>query len=131
MNNLRNRVQLIGHLGMNPEIKTLEKGTKLARFSLATNDTFKNAQGEKITETEWHNIVLWRAQAEFAEKYLKKGFTIYVEGKLRTRSWEDKDKVKRYSVEIVADTLTVLNGRREDHNGQAHPPEEFDMDSHF
>ena len=94
MNNLRNRVQLIGHLGMNPEIKTLEKGSKLAKFSLATNDSYKNAQGEKITETEWHNIIAWNKTAELVESFLEKGKEVAVEGKLTTRSWEDENGVK-------------------------------------
>jgi single-strand DNA-binding protein len=103
---------------------------RVANFPLATTEIYKK-EGQRQEQTEWHNVVLWRGLAEVTEKIVKKGSTVYLEGKLRSRSWEDKDKVKRYSVEIVADTLTVLNGRREDHNGQAHPPEEFDMDSHF
>jgi single-strand DNA-binding protein len=125
-----NKVILIGNVGKDPEVKVLENGVRVANFPLATTEIYKK-EGQRQEQTEWHNVVLWRGLAEVTEKIVKKGSTVYLEGKLRSRSWEDKDKVKRYSVEIVADTLTVLNGRREDHNGQAHPPEEFDMDSHF
>ena len=111
MNNLRNRVQLIGHLGMNPEIKTLEKGSKLAKFSLATNDSYKNAQGEKITETEWHNIIAWNKTAELVESFLEKGKEVAVEGKLTTRSWEDENGVKKYITEMVCHEILFLGGK--------------------
>lgn len=107
-----NKVILIGNLGKDPEVRHLEGGTAVASFSLATSETYKDKNGQRIEQTEWHNVVVWRALAEIAEKYLKKGMTIYVEGKLRTRAWEDKDKVKRYSTEIIGDTITML-GKKE------------------
>ena len=108
MNTLRNKVQLIGNLGSNPEIITLDSGKKLAKFSIATNETYKNAQGEKITDTQWHNVVVWNKTAEIAEKYLEKGKEVAVEGKLTTRSYDDKDGNKRYVTEIVVNELLLL-----------------------
>ena len=111
MNNLRNRVQLIGHLGKNPEIKTLESGKKLAKFSLATNDNYTNAKGEKITDTEWHNIVAWNKTAELAEMFLEKGKEVAIEGKLTTRSWDDEKGVKKYMTEIVCSEILFLGSK--------------------
>jgi single-strand DNA-binding protein len=111
MNNLRNRVQLIGHLGMNPEIKTLESGTKLAKFSIATNETYKNGKGEKVTDTEWHNIIAWNKTAELAEMFLEKGKEIAIEGKLTTRSWDDEKGVKKYMTEIVCSEILFLGSK--------------------
>jgi single-strand DNA-binding protein len=108
MNSLKNRVQLIGHLGMNPEIKTLESGKKLAKFSLATNDYYKNAKGEKIEETEWHNIIAWNKTAELAEMFLEKGKEVAIEGKLTTRSWDDEKGNKRYIPEVVCNEILFL-----------------------
>jgi single-strand DNA-binding protein len=108
MNTLRNKVQLIGNLGSNPEIITLDSGKKLAKFSIATNETYKNAQGEKVTDTQWHNVVVWNKTAEIAEKYLEKGKEVAVEGKLTTRSYDDKDGNKRYVTEIVVNELLLL-----------------------
>jgi single-strand DNA-binding protein len=108
MNSLKNRVQLIGHLGMNPEIKTLESGTKLAKFSMATNDYYKNAKGEKVEETEWHNIIYWNKTAELAEMFLEKGNELDIEGKLTTRSWDDDKGNKRYITEIVCNEILFL-----------------------
>ena len=108
MSTLRNKVQLIGNLGNNPEIITLESGKKLAKFSIATNETYKNAQGEKITNTEWHNLVAWGKTAEIAESYLEKGREIAIEGKLTTRSYDDKDGNKKYITEIVINELLLL-----------------------
>ena len=110
MNTLRNKVQLIGHLGNNPEIITLENGTKLAKFSLATNDSYKNAQGEKVTNTEWHNLVAWNKTAEIIEQYLEKGREIAIEGKLTNRSYETKEGEKRYVTEVVISELLMLGG---------------------
>lgn len=107
-----NKVILVGNLGKDPEVRHLEGGTAVANFTLATSEAYKDKSGQRIEQTEWHNIVVWRTLAEVAEKYLKKGSTIYLEGKIRTRSWEDKDKVKRYTTEIVADTFTML-GKKE------------------
>ncbi|MFA4862459.1 MAG: single-stranded DNA-binding protein [Bacteroidales bacterium] len=108
-----NRVILIGNLGKDPEIRSLEGGVKVANFSLATTETYKGKNGEKVDQTEWHNVVLWRGLAEVAENYLKKGNSIYVEGKIRTRDWTDKDGNKRYTTEIIADNMVMLGGRRE------------------
>ena len=107
-----NRVILIGNLGKDPEIRSLEGGVKVANFSLATTESYKGKNGEKVDQTEWHNIVLWRGLAEVAENYLKKGNSIYIEGKIRTRDWTDKDGNKRYTTEIIADNMVMLGGRR-------------------
>jgi single-strand DNA-binding protein len=111
MNSLKNRVQLIGHLGMNPEIKTLESGKKLAKFSMATNDYYKNAKGEKVEETEWHNIIAWNKTAELAEMFLEKGKEVAIEGKLTTRSWDDEKGNKRYITEIVCNEILFLGAK--------------------
>jgi len=103
-----NKVILIGNLGKDPEIRSLDNGVKVASFSLATTESFKNKEGQKIDQTEWHNIVMWRGLAEIAEKFLKKGSQIYLEGKIRTRSWDDKSGSKRYKTEIYADSFTML-----------------------
>lgn len=112
-----NKVMLIGNLGKDPEIKTFEGGNSLARFPIATSETYTNKQSnEKVTQTEWHTIVLRRGLAEVAEKYLKKGDKIFIEGKIKTRSWEDDRGEKRYSTEIQADSMTMLSGRRDDNS---------------
>lgn len=111
-----NKVILVGNLGKDPEVRYLEGGAAVANFSLATTETYKDRTGRRVEQTEWHNIVVWRGLAEIAEKYLKKGMQVYIEGKLRTRSWDDKDGNKRYTTEIVADNMTMLGGRREDDN---------------
>ena len=103
-----NKVILVGNAGKDPETRHLENGTPVCNFSLATSETYKDKAGQKVTTTEWHNIVLWRGLAEVAEKYVKKGSQLYIEGKIKTRSYEDKDGVKRYSTEIVADTMQLL-----------------------
>jgi len=108
MNTLRNKVQLIGNLGQDPEIITLESGKKLAKFSLATNDTYKNAQGEKVTQTDWHNLVAWNKIAEIVENYLAKGKEIAIEGKLTSRSYEDKEGQKRYVTEVVVNEVLMF-----------------------
>lgn len=105
-----NKVILVGRLGKDPEVRHLENGATVANFSMATSETYKDRQtGERREQTEWHNVVLWRGLAEVAEKYVKKGDMIYVEGKLRTRSWE-KDGVTRYTTEVVGDNMTMLGG---------------------
>ncbi len=111
MNALRNKVQLIGNLGNNPEVITLDSGKKLAKFSIATNETYKNGQGEKVTDTQWHNVVAWNKTAEIIEKYVSKGSEIAVEGKLVTRSYEDKEGIKKYITEIVVNELLMLGGK--------------------
>lgn len=107
-----NKVILVGHLGKDPEIRYLDGGVSVASFPLATSESFTK-DGQRIEQTEWHNVVMWRNLAETAAKYLQKGKLIYLEGKLRTRSFEDKGKVKRYITEIVADHFTLL-GRKYD-----------------
>lgn len=109
MKNLKNRVQLIGHLGGNPEVKNLEGGKILAKFSIATNESYKNAKGEKVEDTQWHSVVTWGKTAEIAEKYLKKGSEVAVEGKLTSRSYEDKDGNKKYTTEVVVHEILMLS----------------------
>ncbi|MBI9040731.1 single-stranded DNA-binding protein [Lutibacter sp.] len=111
MNTLRNKVQLIGNLGNKPELITLESGKKLAKFSIATNETYKNAQGEKVTETQWHNVVAWNKTAEIAIQHLEKGREIAIEGKLTTRSYDDVNGVKKYITEIIANELLLLGNK--------------------
>ncbi|PRY53740.1 single-strand binding protein [Arcticibacter pallidicorallinus] len=105
-----NKVILVGHLGRDPEVRHLEGGASVANFTLATSETYTR-DGKKVEQTEWHNIVVWRGLADVAAKYLKKGELIYVEGKLRTRSYDDKNGTKRYVTEIVADNFNML-GRK-------------------
>jgi single-strand DNA-binding protein len=107
-----NRVILVGNLGKDPEIMTFDNGVKKASFSLATTESYKNKEGAKVDQTEWHNIVVWRGLAEVAEKYLRKGSQIYLEGKIKTRSYE-QDGIKKYITEIYGDNFTMLGGRRE------------------
>jgi len=118
MNALRNRVQLIGNLGQDPEVKTLESGKKVAHFTIATNDAYKNSDGQKIEETTWHNIVAWNGLAERASKFLKKGREVAVDGRIVYRSYEDKNGVTKYITEIVLNDLLLLrsakgNGKEE------------------
>ncbi len=109
MNTLRNSVRLVGNLGMDPEVKSFDNNKKLARLSIAINESYKNDKGEKITETQWHNVVMWNTQAKFAEDYLKKGDEIAVEGRLSSRSYTDKDGNKRFVTEVVANEFIKLN----------------------
>lgn len=109
MATLRNKVQLIGNLGNNPEVKQLENGSKVANFSIATNETYKNAKGEKVTDTQWHNVVAWNKTAEILEKFTNKGSEIALEGKLTSRSYEDKEGNKKYITEVVADEILLLD----------------------
>jgi single-strand DNA-binding protein len=108
-----NKVILVGNLGKDPEVRHLENGTAVANFPIATSESYKDKQGNRVDQTEWHNVVVWRKLAEIAENYLKKGSQIYLEGKLRTRSWDDPQGNKKYTTEVVADTFTML-GRKED-----------------
>ena len=103
-----NKVILVGNLGKDPEVKKFDSGIKNASFSLATTEKFKNKAGEMVSNTEWHNIVVWGALSDVAEKYLRKGSQIYLEGKIKTSSWEDKSGSKRYKTEIYADSFTML-----------------------
>ena len=111
-----NKVIPVGNVGKDPETRYLEGGTAVCSFSLATSESYRNRDGERVTNTEWHNIVLWRGLAEVAEKYVKKGSQLFIEGRIRSRSWEDKDGNKRYTTEIVGDNMQML-GRRSDDQG--------------
>ena len=106
-----NKVILVGNLGKDPEVRYLDNGVAVANFSLATTESYKNKQGERVSQTERHNIVLWRGLAEVAEKYLKKGSSVYVEGKIKNRKWEDKDGNTRYNTEILGDNMTMLGAK--------------------
>jgi len=107
-----NKVILVGNVGADPEVRYIESNTPVCNLRIATSESYKNRSGEKVTTTEWHTVVLWRGLAEIAEKYVKKGMQLYIEGKIRTRSWDDKDGNKRYATEIIADVLQLL-GKRE------------------
>lgn len=105
-----NKVILVGRLGADPEVRTLESGTKVSSIRLATSERYKDRNGNQQEATEWHNVVLWRGLADITEKYLKKGDQVYIEGKIKTRKWTDKDGNDRYSTDIVADEMTMLGG---------------------
>ena len=130
-----NKVILIGNVGADPEVRFLEGGTAVANLRIATTETFTR-NGEKIEQTEWHTVVLWRGLAEIAQKYVKKGMKLYIEGRLRTRQWEDKDHNKRYTTEIYADNMQMLSrvdaaNQPEQPSAQAMPPkpiESVDID---
>jgi len=121
-----NRVVLIGNLGKEPDLQYLEGNIAVAKFPLATTETYKDKNGTLISQTEWHTIVLWRGLAELAQKYLHKGSLVFIEGRIRTRTWEDKDKNRRFSTEIVGDNLVMLDKRKEHgegSNGETAAPE--------
>lgn len=111
-----NKAILVGNVGKDPEVRYLESGVAVCNFPLATSETYKNRNGETITNTEWHNIVLWRGLAEVAEKYVKKGKQLYIEGRIRTRSWDDNDGNKRYTTEVVGDIMQMLGRKQDDEN---------------
>ncbi len=122
-----NRVMLIGNLGKDPDVQVLEGNITVVRFPLATTETFRDKNGASSSQTDWHTVVLWRGLAELARKYLHKGSLIFVEGRLRTRSWEDKDNVRRFTTEVIGDNFVMLD-RRKDHDAIAEddtglPPE--------
>jgi single-strand DNA-binding protein len=123
-----NKVILIGNLGKDPEIKYLEGNIAKANFSVATSEWHKDKQGNKVEQTEWHHIVLWRSMAESAEKMLKKGTQVYIEGKLQTRQWVDKDNIKRNITEIVGESFLVLQ-KKESTNTSSPNAESFDSDN--
>lgn len=106
-----NRVMLIGNLGKDPDVQFLEGNIGVAKFPLATTETFKDRSGKLISQTEWHTVVLWRGLAELAQKYLHKGSLVYIEGRLRTRSWEDKEGNRKFATEVVGDNLIMLDKR--------------------
>ena len=113
-----NKVILIGNLGKDPEVRYLDNGVAVANMSIATTENYKNKEGDRVSQTEWHDVVLWRGLAEIAEKYLKKGSSVYIEGKIRTNKWVDKDENTRYKTEILADKLNMLarSANSEDNN---------------
>lgn len=115
-----NKVILVGNLGIDPEVRTLENGTKLARIRIATSESYTAKDGQRIEQTEWHNVVLWRQLADVAERFLTKGKQVYIEGKLQTRQWKDRDGNDRYTTEVVADTLQLL-GRAPSGNSSSQP----------
>src|SRR6187200_2320411 len=123
-----NRVMLIGNLGKDPDMQFLEGNIGVAKFSLATTETYKDRSGKLISQTEWHTVVLWRGLAELAQKYLHRGSLVYIEGRLKTRSWEDKEGNKKFATEIVGDNLIMLDKRNEGvgaptlDNGEAQGP---------
>lgn len=129
-----NRVTLIGNLGRDPEIQYLEGNIGVAKFSLATTETYKDKTGKLISQTEWHTVVLWRGLADLAQKYLHKSSLVYIEGRLKTRSWEDKDGNKKFATEVVGENLIMLDKRADGTIGHGpnlhadglenfHPPE--------
>lgn len=112
-----NKVMLIGNLGKDPELKVFEGGNSLARFPIATSESYTNREGQKVELTEWHTIILRRGLAEVADKYLKKGDKVFIEGKIRTRSWKDSSGEQKYVTEIQADNMTMLGGSRDSGGG--------------
>lgn len=112
-----NKVILVGNVGKDPETRYLDEDTAMTRFSMATSETYKNKAGERVSTTEWHNVVLWRGLAKVAEKYVKKGTQIYIEGRIKTRSYDDKEGNKKYVTEIVGDQMQLLS-RKPDDSGQ-------------
>lgn len=120
-----NKVILLGNLGQDPELRYTPSGAAVTTLSLATNEVWKDNDGNKQERTEWHRVVLWRKQAELAGEWLKKGSKVYVEGRLQTRSWEDKDGNKRYITEVVGDTLTMLDSKSEGGRGMEPPSSEM------
>ena len=125
-----NRVILVGHVGKDPEVKTLDGGVKVAKFSLATNETYKDKDGKSVTNTEWHNIVVWRGLADTVEKYVKSGKLLYIEGKLKTESYE-KDGVKRYTTNVVCENLRFLGANTSKDGNEAAPAEAQNQDTNF
>ncbi len=120
-----NKVILIGNLGKDPEVQMLDGNISVAKFPIATTEMHKDKTGHLVSQTEWHMVVLWRGLAELAQKYLHKGSLIYVEGRLKSRSWEDKDGSKRFSTEVVCENLIMLDKRPE---GENCPPSENPLD---
>lgn len=119
-----NKVILLGNLGKDPEVRTLENGVKVCSFPLATSESYKDRNtGQTITRTEWHNIVMWRGLADVAERFLEKGKQIYVEGKIQTRNYQDKEGNQRYMTEIVANEMTMLGGKSDGDSGRSERPE--------
>jgi single-strand DNA-binding protein len=114
-----NKVILVGNVGKDPETRYLDESTAMTKFPMATSETYKNKNGERVSNTEWHNVILWRGLAQVAEKYVKKGSQIYIEGRIKTRSYDDAEGNKKYTTEIVADQLQLLGKRPDSDGGQA------------
>ena len=123
-----NRVMLIGNLGKDPDMQFLEGNIAVAKFSLATTETYKDKSGRLISQTEWHTIVLWRGLAELAQKFLHRGSLVYIEGRLKTRSWEDKEGNKKFATEIVGDNLIMLDKRNEGDRSSGYEEPDFAAD---
>jgi single-strand DNA-binding protein len=123
-----NKVILVGNVGKDPETRYLDENTPVCKFPLATSEVYKNRDGEKIEQTEWHNIVLWRGLAKVAEQYVKKGAQLFIEGRIRSRSYDDKDGIKRYITEIVGDNMQML-GRRQENDQQQDSGSGYQQDS--
>jgi single-strand DNA-binding protein len=117
-----NKVILVGNVGKDPETRYLDENTPVCKFSLATSEVYRNKDGEKIEQTEWHNIVLWRGLAKVAEQYVKKGSQLYIEGRIKSRSYDDKDGIKKYITEIVGDNMQMLGRRQDDDQQQRGAP---------
>lgn len=127
-----NKCMLIGNLGKDPEVRAIPSGAKVANFSIATTESYTDKNNQKVEKTEWHNIVMWRGLAEVAEKYLRKGSQVYIEGRLQTRSWDDQNGQKRYTTEIIADQMVMLGrpgGRSEGGEGGGYQRSEPAMNS--
>ena len=122
-----NKVILVGNVGKDPEVRYMENNVAVAKFSLATTETYKKTTGEVVKNTEWHNIVMWRGLAQVAEKYVKKGSQLYIEGRIKSRSYDDKDGVKKYITEIVGDNMTLL-GKRDDSGNSNTPSQPHSQD---
>jgi single-strand DNA-binding protein len=123
-------VMLIGNLGKDPDVQFLDGNIAVAKFSLATTETFKDRAGKLISQTEWHTVVLWRGLAELAQKYLHKGSLVYIEGRLRTRSWEDKEGNKKFATEVVGDNLIMLDKRTDGTSSHSHLHHQEGMEGH-
>lgn len=120
-----NKVILIGNVGADPDVRYLEGGVAVANLRLATTERYRNKNGENVDQTEWHNIVLWRGLAEIVEKYVRKGMRLYIEGRLRTRTWDDQSGNKRYTTEVWADNMQMLSFRQEGDNGSSAPARNY------
>ncbi len=124
-----NKVILVGNVGKDPEVRYLENGVAVAKFPLATSENYKNKSGERVSNTEWHNIVAWRGLAEIAEKYVKKGNQLFIEGKLASRSWDDKEGNKRYITEVIVNNMQMLDKRNQSSENNAVTTEETKVDT--
>jgi single-strand DNA-binding protein len=120
-----NKVILVGNAGKDAEVRYIDSGVAVATFSLATSETYTSKGGEKVTNTEWHNIVAWRGLGEFAGKYIQKGRQLYIEGRIRSRSYDDKDGVKKYITEILADSIQLLGKKEPGEGGTATPTNDY------